>query len=61
MITRNLYSNQKPTGAPGCPHCGGSGYYVHDVPHLHPDFGKAIKCQCWRDPASLTGQRERPK
>jgi len=29
-----------------CPHCGGVGYYRRDVPVGHPDFGRAIPCDC---------------
>ncbi len=29
-----------------CPICGGAGYVVLDLPLGHPDFGKAIPCQC---------------
>lgn len=29
-----------------CPICGGIGYVLLDVPVGHPDFGKAIPCQC---------------
>ena len=33
-------------GDPNCPICHGIGFYVKDVPVGHPDFGKAIPCQC---------------
>lgn len=29
-----------------CPICGGAGYLRYDVPPGHPDFGRAIPCQC---------------
>jgi DNA replication protein DnaC len=29
-----------------CPICGGVGYLRRDVPVGHPDFGRAIPCQC---------------
>lgn len=29
-----------------CPHCGGLGAVVRDVPVGHPDFGKAFPCIC---------------
>jgi len=29
-----------------CPLCGGSGWLRRDVPLDHPDFGRAIPCQC---------------
>ncbi len=33
-------------GDANCPICHGYGFYVKDVPMGHPDFGKAIPCQC---------------
>ena len=33
-------------GDPDCPICRGYGFYVKDVPVGHPDFGRAIPCQC---------------
>jgi DNA replication protein DnaC len=30
----------------GCPRCGGVGFVLADVPLGHPDFGKALPCQC---------------
>ena len=33
-------------GDPDCPICHGYGFYVKDVPLGHPDFGKAVPCQC---------------
>ncbi len=29
-----------------CPICGGAGFLRRDVPIDHPDFGRAIPCQC---------------
>ena len=29
-----------------CPHCAGMGFYVPDVPPIHSDFGKAVRCSC---------------
>ena len=31
-----------------CPICKGAGFFRHDVPVDHPDFGRAIPCQCKR-------------
>lgn len=31
---------------PTCPICGGTGYVTADVPIGHPNFGKAIPCEC---------------
>ncbi len=37
----------RPPAAPAtCPRCGGSGYFRRDVPVGHPDFGRAIACDC---------------
>ncbi len=35
-------------GAPDCPLCGGLGYLRQDLPVGHPEFGKAIICDCRR-------------
>lgn len=35
-------------GAPNCPLCGGLGYLRRDLPLGHPEFGKAIICECRR-------------
>ena len=32
--------------APACPLCGGIGWVRADVPVSHPDFGRAIPCEC---------------
>lgn len=29
-----------------CPICGGAGFFRRDVPVGHPDFGRAIPCEC---------------
>lgn len=31
---------------PACPLCKGAGYVYRDVPVDHPDFGKAVPCEC---------------
>ncbi|MEJ2746534.1 MAG: ATP-binding protein [Anaerolineae bacterium] len=33
-------------GKPDCPHCGGLGYIIPDVPPVHPHFGRAVACTC---------------
>ncbi len=35
-------------GDPKCPLCGGLGYLRRDLPVNHPEFGKAIICDCRR-------------
>jgi DNA replication protein DnaC len=35
-------------GNPNCPLCGGLGYLRQDLPVGHPEFGKAIICDCRR-------------
>ena len=35
-------------GDPDCPICHGIGYVRYDVPEDHPQFGKAIDCECRR-------------
>ncbi len=43
-----------------CPRCGGSGFYRRDVPIGHPDFGRALPCDCQaatRQDARLEGLR----
>ena len=32
-----------------CPRCGGRGWFTQDVPVGHPDFGKAVTCDCQHD------------
>ena len=36
-------------GRPDCPICGGKGFVLRDVPVGHPDFGRAVPCQCARE------------
>jgi DNA replication protein DnaC len=33
-------------GQPDCPHCGGLGYVIPDVPPVDPRFGRAVACTC---------------
>ena len=33
-------------GKPECPHCGGLGFVVPDVPPVDPRFGRAVACVC---------------
>ncbi len=33
-------------GKEDCPHCGGLGYVIPDVPPAHPSFGRAVSCSC---------------
>ena len=33
-------------GKADCLHCGGLGYVIADVPPIHEQFGKAVKCTC---------------
>lgn len=33
-------------GKPECPHCGGLGYIIPDVPPIDPRFGRAVACSC---------------
>lgn len=33
-------------GKDNCPHCGGLGYVIPDVPPASPQFGKAVTCIC---------------
>jgi DNA replication protein DnaC len=33
-------------GQQDCPHCGGLGYVIPDVPPAHPSFGRAVACSC---------------
>jgi DNA replication protein DnaC len=39
-------SGNDPAPEPSCPLCRGAGYVYRDVPVDHPDFGKAVPCQC---------------
>ena len=47
MNTVNLSNDNKNTNPP-CPICGGAGFLRRDVPVDHPDFGRAIPCDCKR-------------
>ena len=33
-------------GKPDCPHCGGLGYIIPDVPPIDSRFGRAVTCAC---------------
>ena len=33
-------------GKADCPHCGGLGYIIPDVPPIDPRFGRAVACTC---------------
>ncbi|MCA9934125.1 MAG: ATP-binding protein [Ardenticatenaceae bacterium] len=33
-------------GKADCPHCGGLGYVIPDVPPIDPRFGRAVPCAC---------------
>ena len=35
-----------PRSSNKCPLCGGLGFYTYDVPPGHPEFGRAIPCDC---------------
>lgn len=41
-------SNDNKNSTPPCPICGGAGFLRRDVPVDHPDFGRAIPCDCKR-------------
>lgn len=41
-----------------CPICGGQGFVVLDLPVGHPDFGRAIRCQCRASDQMLRRQSE---
>lgn len=45
MNTANS-SNANTTTETPCPICGGAGFLRRDVPVDHPDFGRAIPCEC---------------
>lgn len=42
--TKNKIDNTRRDGV--CPICGGAGYLRLDVPVDHPDFGRAVPCDC---------------
>lgn len=37
---------EPPPAAPGCPDCGGAGWYKEAVPYGHPRFGQLLPCAC---------------
>jgi DNA replication protein DnaC len=39
----------EPEAAPACPRCNDFGFVRRDVPVGHPDFGRAIACDCRRE------------
>ena len=41
-----------------CPICGGQGFVVLDLPVEHPDFGRAMRCQCRASDQMLKRQSE---
>src|SRR5919108_3807725 len=41
LLNGKAIATEKP-----CPICGGSGFLHRDVPIEHPDFGRAIPCEC---------------
>ena len=43
-------------GDPDCPICHGIGYVRYDVPEDHPQFGKAIDCECRRSQTESSRQ-----
>jgi DNA replication protein DnaC len=43
-------------GDPDCPICHGIGYVRYDVPEDHPQFGKAVDCECRRSQAEIERQ-----
>ncbi len=45
-------------GDPNCPICHGYGFYVKDVPLGHPDFGKAVICDCARPKIQAKRKRQ---
>ena len=40
-----------------CPRCGGAGFLRRDLPLDHPDFGKAMPCDCVRAETGETAAR----
>ena len=44
--TANSSSARSVAAASTCPVCGGAGFLRRDVPVDHPDFGRAIPCEC---------------
>lgn len=49
----------KQRGVGHCPYnnCGGAGFIGFDVPYGHPNFGKAVPCQCTKDKAMQTSEQ----
>lgn len=43
-------------GKQDCPHCGGMGYVIPDVPPINPSFGKAVTCVCRLAEQEMTKQ-----
>ncbi|HOG46361.1 MAG TPA: hypothetical protein PLB78_06920, partial [Anaerolineae bacterium] len=39
-------ASKVPAAPAVCGRCGGTGYYRRDVPVGHPDFGRAMPCDC---------------
>lgn len=39
-------STSQGQGDADCPRCGGTGFVIQDLPLGHPDFGKAVPCEC---------------
>lgn len=46
MNTANSSSANQAGTAGVCPICGGAGFFRREVPVDHPDFGRAIPCEC---------------
>ncbi len=44
--TRQAAEVPRPDSQDVCPICKGKGFLVYDVPPGHPDFSRAIPCQC---------------
>ncbi|MCA9974564.1 MAG: ATP-binding protein, partial [Anaerolineales bacterium] len=42
----NVNENNGGLGKADCPHCGGLGYIIPDVPPIDPRFGRAMPCSC---------------
>ncbi|MCC7020846.1 MAG: ATP-binding protein [Ardenticatenales bacterium] len=42
-------ADDRASGPPPCPICGGVGWLRHDVPVGHPEFGRAYPCRCIAD------------
>ena len=54
----NEPEEQRGIGDPNCPICHGYGFYVKDVPLGHPDFGKAVVCECARPKIQAKRKRQ---